>query len=317
LRLLNQEINAEMGCLRRRSRWEVQNVFRRAEHWAYEWRRSASQRIDMGKTKRDIQTLRTSEEERPQMVNSVARAFSILRCFEQGEQFLGNRDLVRQTRLAKATVSRLTYTLARLGYLEYSPSLEKYSLGGAVLALSHAYLKNNDLVAVARPLMQKLADETQAAVLLGAADGPRMLVLEVCQGDSTFQLKIAAGARVPRALTALGRADLAVRPLAEFEQALHELEKECEPELWRKTRDGIVRARREYEDYGFCSSLGSWKPDVLAVGTPMVSADRSRVVAFSCSGRESVVTREQLNRDFGPKVVALRNSVLERTEGRF
>jgi DNA-binding IclR family transcriptional regulator len=271
----------------------------------------------MGKARRDIETLRTSGGERPQTVSSVSRAFSILRCFEHGEQFLGNREIVRRTRLAKATVSRLTYTLARLGYLEYSVSLEKYSLGAAVLGLSHAYFKNNDLVAIARPLMRELAEYTQAAVLLGAADGLRMVALEVCQGDSTFQLKLSPGASVPRALTALGRADLAVRPPAEFEQVLQELQKDCEPELWRKVREGIVRARQDYESYGFCSSLGDWKPDVLAVGVPMVSADRSRVLAFSCSGRESVVTRERLNRDFGPKIVALRNSVLERTEGRF
>lgn len=271
----------------------------------------------MGNAKRDIETLRTTGDDHPQLVNSVARAFSILRCFEHGEQFLGNQDIVRRTQLAKATVSRLTYTLARLGYLEYSGSLEKYSLGTAVLALSHAFLKNNDLVAIARPLMRELAEYTQAAVLLGAADGLRMVVLEVCQGDSTFELKLAPGARVPHGFTALGRADLAARPAAEFEQRLRELERECEPALWQKIREGIVRARRDYENYGFCSSLGDWKPDVFAVGVPMVSEDRSRILAFSCSGRVSVVTREKLNHDLGPKLVALRNSVFERTEGRF
>jgi DNA-binding IclR family transcriptional regulator len=273
----------------------------------------------MGRTRRDIETLRTSGTERaaPQTVNAVSRAFSILRCFEHGQQFLGNREIVHRTQLAKATVSRLTYTLARLGYLEYSSGLEKYSLGAAVLGLSHAYLKNNDLVAIARPLMRELAEYTQAAVLLGASDGARMVVLEVCQGDTTFELKIAPGGRLPRALTALGRADLAARPKAEFEQALLELEKDCEPKLWRKVRQGIVQARRDHENYGFCSSLGDWHADVLAVGVPIVSADRSRVLAFSCSSRVSVVTRERLNRDFGPKLLALRNSVLEKTEGRF
>jgi DNA-binding IclR family transcriptional regulator len=271
----------------------------------------------MGNAKRDIETLRAPGEDHPQHVNAVARAFSILRCFEHSERFLGNQDIVRRTQLAKATVSRLTYTLARLGYLDYSPSLEKYSLGSAVLALSHAYLENNDVVAISRPLMRELAEYTQSAVLLGAADGLRMVVLEVCQGDSTFQLELAPGARVPHGLTALGRADLAARPQADFEQRLQALEKECEPALWQKIRAGIVDARRDHENYGFCSSLGDWNPDVFAVGVPMVSVDRSRILAFSCSGRASVVTREKLNRDFGPKLVALRNVVFERTEGRF
>lgn len=268
------------------------------------------------KRKSDIFT-QTIDEDHPQFVNSVARAFSILRCFEYGAQHLGNQDIARQTGLPKPTVSRLTFTLASLGYLSYSASLEKYSLGMAVLSLGHAFMKGNDVVAIARPLMQELADYTQSAVMLAAADGIRMVLLEVCQGDNTFQMKLEAGARVPHGSTALGRADLAARPREVFERRLAEFEMECEPGYWPKLRAGIVRAREDYEHYGFCFSMGDWNPEVFAIGVPMVSADRSRVLAFNCSGRVSVMTREKLIRDFGPKLVALRNKVYEMTEGRF
>lgn len=272
----------------------------------------------MGNPKRDVDTFtQCIDEEHPQFVNAVARSFSILRCFEHGEQYLGNQDIVRRTGLPKPTVSRLTFTLSALGYLEYSAKLEKYSLGTAVLALSHAFMKSNDVVSIARPLMRELADYTQSAVMLGAADGLRMVLLEVCQGDATFQLKLEPGARVPHGSTALGRADLAARPLHVFNQRLVELEQECVPGFWPKIRSGILRARQDYENYGFCFSLGDWNPDVFAVGVPMVSTDRSRVLAFNCSGRVSVMTRDKLLRDFGPKLVALRNAVFELTEGRF
>ena len=272
----------------------------------------------MGNPKRNIDTFsRSVGEDHPQFVSAVSRAFSILRCFEHGEQYLGNQDIARRTGLPKPTVSRLSFTLSALGYLEYSANLEKYSLGTAVLAISHSYMKSNDVVTIARPLMRELADYTQAAVMLGAADGLRMVLLEVCQGDATFQLKLEVGARVPHGSTALGRADLAARPPALFKQRLLELEQECQPGHWAKIRAGIVRARQDFENYGFCFSLGDWNPDVFAVGVPMVSADRSRILALNCSGRVSVMTREKLIRDFGPKLVTLRNKVFEMTEGRF
>lgn len=272
----------------------------------------------MGNPKRNIDTFNQSiDEDHPQFVNSVARAFSILRCFEYGAQHLGNQEIARQTGLPKPTVSRLTFTLASLGYLSYSAPLEKYSLGMAVLSLGHAFMKGNDVVAIARPLMRELADYTQSAVMLAAADGIRMVLLEVCQGDPTFQMKLEAGARVPHGSTALGRADLAARPLDVFEKRMAEFEQECEPGYWPKIRSGIVRARQDYEHYGFCFSLGDWNPEVFAIGVPMVSADRSRVLAFNCSGRVSVMTREKLVQDFGPRLVALRNKVYEMTEGRF
>lgn len=272
----------------------------------------------MGNPKRHIDSFdRSIAEGHPQFVSAVARAFAILRCFERGTQYLGNQDLARATGLPKPTVSRLTFTLASLGYLSYSASMEKYALGTSVLSLGHAFMKGNDVVAVARPLMQELAKYTQAAVMLAAPDGMRMVLLEVCQGDPTFQMKLEAGARVPHGSTALGRAVLAARPPEAFERQLAGFEQECEPGCWPKIRAGIVRARQDYEHYGFCFSLGDWNPEVFAVGVPMLSADRSRLLAFNCSGRVSVMTRDKLVQDYGPRLVALRNRVYEMTEGRF
>ena len=251
------------------------------------------------------------------LIASVARAFDILRAFQPGETHLGNRELAQRTGLPKATVSRLTATLSALGYLSHSPALEKYALGTGVLALGHAFLRSNSVVALARPPMQELADHTGSAVMLGAADGTRMVLLDICQGDATFHLKLEPGARVPHGSTALGRADLAARPPQVFAAALAECEKETDPVRWPVLRDGLLQARRDYERYGFCFSLGDWNPDLFAVGVPMLSADGSRILAFNCSGRVGLMTRERLLADIGPRLVALRNQVQELTGGRF
>ncbi len=272
----------------------------------------------MGSPKRNMELFGlTVDAEHPQFVTAVARGFAILRCFEYGEQYLGNRDIAARTGLPKPTVSRLTFTLSSLGYLSYSPALEKYALGIGVLALGHAFMKGNGVVDIARPLMHELADYSQAAVMLALPDGMRMVLLEVCQGDPMFQMKLEPGSRVQHGSTALGRAHLAAVPKEVFERSLAEIEHECEPAQWKKVRGGIVRARQDYEQYGFCFSLGDWNPDVFAVGVPMISADRSRILAFNCSGRLSMMTRDKLLHDFGPKLVALRNAVYDRTAGRF
>src|SRR5690606_24361029 len=149
-------------------------------------------------------------------------------------------------------------------------SREKYALGPAVLGLGHAYMAGHDVIDIAQPLMQELADYTQAAVMLAVPEGLRMLLLEVCQGDAMFNLRLEKGARVPHGTTALGRAALAARPREVFEQRLAELERTVPPEAWPKIRAGIERARKDYETYGFVFSLGDWNPDVFAVGVPMV-----------------------------------------------
>ena len=271
----------------------------------------------MGNPKRKIDTLSLAvDEEHPQYVTAVGRAAAILRCFEQGERQLGNRDISQRTGLPKATVSRLTYTLSALGFLAYSEASEKYALGTSVLSLANAFMRGNDVVSIARPLMRELAEHTQAAVMLGEADRGRMVLLEIAQGDPMFELKLSTGARVPHGSTALGRADLAGRPPDAFARLMAELERECEPGYWPRLRSGIVRARQDYEHHGFCFSLGDWNPEVYAIGVPLVSAE-GRILALNISGRVSLMSRERILEDFGPKLVALRDKVLEISEGRF
>lgn len=274
----------------------------------------------MGSPKRHIDTFKRSVDERhPQLVNAVARAFSILRCFEYAGEPLGNQDIARRTRLPKTTISRLTFTLATLGCLNYSPTLGKYSLGTAVLSLGHAFVKSNDVVAIARPLMRELADYTQSAVMMaeGDHDHKHMVLLEACQGDPVFQMSLETGIRVTHGSTALGRAALAALPQEIFERRLANLERGCEPGFWSRIRASILRARQECETHGFCFSFGDWNPEVFAIGVPLVPADRNRILALNCSGRISTVTQEKLVQDFGPKLVALRDKVYQRTRGVF
>lgn len=188
-----------------------------------------------------------------------------------------------------------------------------------MLSLGHAFMKSNDVVVVARPLMRELADYTQSAVMMaeGDHDHEHMVLLEACQGDPVFQMNLATGIRVSHGSTALGRAALAALPPELFERRLASLQRGCEPGFWPKIRASILRARQECETHGFCFSFGDWNPEVFAVGVPLVSADRNRILAFNCSGRLSTVTRKKLVEDFGPKLVALRDKVYEHTHGTF
>jgi DNA-binding IclR family transcriptional regulator len=272
----------------------------------------------MGNPKRASENFQhETDADHPQFVTALARGMAILRCFDRGERHLGNQDIATRTGLPKPTVSRLTFTLASLGYLTYSAALEKYSLGVGVLSLAHGFVRGNDIIEVSRPLMQALADHTKAAVMLGSSDGSHMVLLDICQGDEIFRMKLEPGSRVPHNSTALGRAFLSALPRKAFDKYLDNVQKGCPAAAWPKIRSGIVRARQDYERHGFCFSLGDWNPDVFAVGVPIVSADESRVFAFNCSGRVSIVTREQIMSDFGPRLVALRDRVLELVQGRF
>ncbi len=272
----------------------------------------------MGNPKRKLTAVSfESEQDHPQFVSAAARSLAILRCFDFGEQYLGNRELALRTGLPKPTVSRLTYTLCTLGYLNYSQSREKYALGASMLSLGNTYTRCNPVIAIARPLLQRFAAETGSTVMLGAPDGMRMILLAIARSACCPDLELEPGSRVPHGLTALGRADLAARRPELFERELAELKLLCRPYDWPRIRDGILRAREDVARQGFCCSLGDWCADIYAVGVPMVATDRDRVLAFSCGGPAGATTARRLTEDLGPRLVQLRDAVLAATGGEF
>jgi hypothetical protein len=79
-----------------------------------------------------------------QFVSALARGLRVLRVFASAHETLSNRALADRTALSKPTISRLTYTLSRLGYLSHDRETGRYRLGPGALSLGYASLSNLD-----------------------------------------------------------------------------------------------------------------------------------------------------------------------------
>ena len=90
-------------------------------------------------------------------VTALARGLQVLACFRSDDKALGNLEIAERCELPKSTVSRLTGTLTRLGYLYQVKASGKYRLGSATLSLGTTMLRRLDVRQIARPLMQELA----------------------------------------------------------------------------------------------------------------------------------------------------------------
>jgi DNA-binding IclR family transcriptional regulator len=252
-----------------------------------------------------------------QFVAALARGLAILRCFRSEDRYLGNQEIARRTGLAKPTVSRLTYTLTRIGFLSHSPVREEYALGAGVLALGHAYLAALNMREVARPMMQEVADFAKATISLGENDGQHMVIVEICHGSPTYRLRLDVGQRVPHNTTALGRAYLAAMTPELRAQRVEAICSPLAPSRRMKLHAEIHSSLRNFDKQGFVYSFGDWNPEIFALGVPLISADRTRVMALSCSGAMFDVTRKRLVSEYGPRMVALRDRIYEAAHGVF
>ena len=196
-------------------------------------------------------------------VTALSRGLDVLACFRSGSRLLGNQEIAERCRLPKSTVSRLTSTLTKLGYLHYVKESGKYRLGTATLALGSAVLGRFDVRDLARPMMQEVADALGASLALGARQRLSMVCVEVCKPRTGSTLNIEVGMRLPIATTALGRAYLAVCTEAERNDVYTGLEQRDES-TWPALKASIDKALIMSHELGVCASFGEWRAEVNA-----------------------------------------------------
>jgi DNA-binding IclR family transcriptional regulator len=239
-------------------------------------------------------------------VTALSRGLDVLRCFGPRDRWLANQDIARRTGLAKPTVSRLAYTLTRLGYLRFSEQLNKYALGSAAISLGFAALGQMDVRRAARPLMQELSEYTKASVHLAVNDRLSMQVVDTYWNAAAFVVDI--GSRIPIATTSIGRAYVCALPAAERKRVLDGI-RQARPADWAVNRKRFEQAFRDFEELGFCFGIGDWRREVNAVAAPLLPPGGSGPVVIGCSGAAFQLAPELLRRDIGPRLLAMVGNV--------
>jgi DNA-binding IclR family transcriptional regulator len=243
-----------------------------------------------------------------QFVVALARGLRVLSAYKAKDAALGNSELADRTGIPAATVSRITHTLTKLGYLSFDEQRETYDLGGSSLALGHTALARISLRRVALPLMQQLAARANANVGLGMRDRKTMLYVETCEGSGPVGLRLHPGSRIPIASSAMGRAYLSAMPEAGREALLEELAPQFGDD-WATVRRGVDRAMRDISRMGFCTSMGEWQKDIHGVAVPLVDPVRNVVYAINLGGPAYMLSERDILEEYGPMLLEARNHI--------
>jgi DNA-binding IclR family transcriptional regulator len=235
-------------------------------------------------------------------ITALGRGLDVLRCFGPYDRWLANQEIAARTGLARPTVSRLVYTLTQLGFLRHAHVPRKYALGSAAVSLGYSALTQIDIRRAARPLLHALSQQTNGSVHLAINDGLNMQVVDTYWHSSVFVIDI--GSRVPVMTTSLGRAYVCALPEEERKAIFKEIRMQL-PAEWPLARKRFEDALRDYEQYGFCLSLGDWRRDVNAVAAPFDPRDGTKPLVVGCSGAAFQLSPDLLKRDIGPRLLAL------------
>ena len=201
-------------------------------------------------------------------VVALSRGLDVLRAFQPNDGLLGNQEIAARTKLPKPTVSRLTYTLTKLGYLTPVPRFEKYQLTPSAMALGYAALANLGVRHLSEPFREEVMRETGGAVAVGGRDRHSMIYFGQSRNGLTLGVQLDVGSRVPIATTAMGRAYFWALSPEERANLIRDL-REHYGSRWTKLRDGLERSGETVAKYGFAISAGDWQDDISAAGVAL------------------------------------------------
>lgn len=241
-------------------------------------------------------------------VTALARGLDVLSAFRKGETWLSNADIAQRCGLPRSTVSRLTYTLTKLGYLHHVDEVGKYRLGGQTLALGSLALGGLSVREIARPAMSELARFSDASVALGVRDRLSMRYVECQRGSAAISLTLDVGARLSLGRSSIGRAYLAALTEAERAPLLEELQ-HYDRVAWPKLRAGIEKALDDHAKLGCCCSFGDWQESVSAIAVGFRPGGGLEPMAINCGAPSVVTSPRYLLDEVRPRLVEIARSL--------
>lgn len=244
----------------------------------------------------------------PQFVAALSHGLSILQCFSPERFSLTNGELARMTGMARSSVSRLTHTLVKLGYLDYDSGSRSYRLGLCVLPLLPAALAGTRLIESAAPHMQELANRILGRVLLTVYDSFGLTVVHGECTNPNIPPPSKAGTRYQIPRRAMGRAYIASCSSREQEQILLHLAQgnDFQRGALQEERDYALST---YRSYGYCTSLGEIRPGNHSVSTSVSLPHLGRRLILSCGGPAELLTERVLRDRIAPLLMSTAASI--------
>ena len=141
-------------------------------------------------------------------VAAVERALSLLDAFHDAKSSLSLADLAAHTGLFKSTILRLLVSLEKYRYVKRLDT-GRYVLGSTAFDLGNAYRRTFSLTDVVRPVLEKLAAQTQETASFWTRESEHRLCL--CRVESSQDLRDAAFREGERLLLDKGPTSMLLR----------------------------------------------------------------------------------------------------------
>lgn len=232
-------------------------------------------------------------------VRAVERAIQILNCFSFDRPNLSIAEIMEKTKLAKATVYRLLWTLEQHGLIQYDQQDNTYRLGYKPLEYGGIVLENLDIRREAGVYLLELFERTGHSTVLVVPQGESIQYLIRHDSDEGFQPRNFIGRRRILHNGAFGIAILAFMEMDFVEGLLDRYPLEAFTPNTLTDREQFKRRLEEIRRAGYFVDVEETFVGFTAIAVPIFDRNNHAIAAIGISGPSFKMegeAREQLVR---------------------
>jgi IclR family KDG regulon transcriptional repressor len=231
-------------------------------------------------------------------VPMVIKTLKILQTLAKTGSQMSLTEVVRDSRVAKASAFRILQTLQSAGYLEKDDASGHYRIGIKVLEISHAVEKNVELRSLGASFLIALQQQFNESANLAVLD--RGDVLYLATVESTSSLRMARGdlIREPIHCTALGKVMAAYSNWDTIEAILRSKGMQRRTEHTFVSRTGYKKELEKVRHAGVAYEIEEVELGGWCVAAPVVNFSNEVVAALSVAapisriaGREKEIAK--------------------------
>lgn len=232
---------------------------------------------------------------------TVGKALQVLDLVAEVGRPVRFSELLEKSAHPKATLYRFMQTLTNQGMLNYDPSTQTYTPGLRLVRLAHAAWRSTSLAPIARPIIDRLAEETGETVHLAQMDGGQVLYVDKRNAAAPVEMFSSAGKIEPGYCTGVGKAIMAHLTPKEQDRAI------SQQAFLRYTDNTLTSAQDlridlgEIRENGIAFDREEHEPGIICIAAPILTSGRAigGLSITSTTQRHSLKTLE----DFKPLVV--------------
>lgn len=222
---------------------------------------------------------------------SVERTLHLLLAMEEAGRPMGLSELGRATQLPKATVQRLLSVLENYGFAEKWQG--KHHLGFAVLPLAHAFLLSKELIRVALPVLQELAQTSEETASLFLRSGFHRIIVLRIYGLNPLRYVMPIGQRLPLHI-GMGKILAAAMPNEELQEMLNKIGEIRLATGETLSHELFLGQLEQIRHQGYIIARNERMMGAASVGAPVSDAKGNTTAGVSVSGNSDRLTMERL-----------------------